>query len=57
MLELCRMAFLRVDKQDGEQYLRIVRSKRTAGKPTHQTIYNLGKVSDYTPEQLKRFGT
>jgi transposase len=57
MLKLCRMAFLRVDKQDGEQYLRIVRSKRTAGKPTHQTIYNLGKVSDYTPEQLKRFGT
>jgi transposase len=51
------MAFLRIDKQDGEQYLRIVRSKRMNGKPTHQTVYSLGKVSDYTPEQLKRFGT
>jgi transposase len=51
------MAFLRIDKKDGEQYMRIVSSKRKAGKPTHETIYNLGKVSDYTPDQLKRFGT
>ena len=51
------MAFLRIDKKDGEQYMRIVASKRKQGKPTHETIYNLGKVSDYTPEQLKRFGT
>jgi len=51
------MAFLRIDKKEGEQYLRIVASKRKSGKPTHETIYKLGKVSDYTPEQLKRFGT
>jgi transposase len=54
--DFCDMAFLRIDKKDGEQYMRIVASKRKAGKPTHQTIYNLGKVSDYTPAQLKRFG-
>jgi transposase len=51
------MAFLRIDKKDGEQYLRIIRSKRSNGKVIKQTVYSLGKVSDYTPEQLKRFGT
>lgn len=51
------MAFLRIDKKDGEQYLRIIRSKRQDGKVLKKTVYNLGKVSDYTPEQLKRFGT
>lgn len=51
------MAFLRIDKKDGEQYLRIIRSKRNNGKVIKETVYSLGKVSDYTPEQLKRFGT
>lgn len=50
------MAFLRIDKKDGEQYLRIIRSKRNNGKVIKETVYSLGKVSDYTPEQLKRFG-
>ena len=50
------MAFLRIDKKDGDQYIRIVKSKRKDGKPVQQTVYSLGKVSDYTPEQLQRFG-
>jgi transposase len=50
------MAFLRVDNKDGEQYIRIVAARRKNGKPLQETVYNLGKVSDYTPDQLKRFG-
>lgn len=51
------MAYMRIDKKEGEQYIRIVASKRKEGKPRQETVYNLGKVSDYTPVQLKRFGT
>ena len=51
------MAYLRIDKKDGEQYLRIIASKRNKGKVLKKTVYSLGKASDYTPEQLKRFGT
>ena len=47
---------MRIDKKDGDQYIRIVKSKRENGKPVQQTVYSLGKVSDYTPEQLQRFG-
>lgn len=50
------MAFLRIDKQNAQQYIRIVRSKRVNGKLTHETVYNLGKVSDCIPKQLKRLG-
>jgi transposase len=50
------MAYLKVDHKSGEQYLRIVESKRVDGKPTKKTLYSLGKVSDYTPSMLKRFG-
>ncbi len=38
------------------KYIRIVKSNRKNGKPVQQTVYSLGKVSDYTPEQLQRFG-
>ena len=48
---------MRVDIKNGEQYIRIVASKRKNGKPIQETVYNLGKVSDYTPKQLQRFGT
>jgi transposase len=51
------MAFMRIDKKDGEQYIRIVTAKRKHGRPSQETVYSLGKVSDYTPDQLKRFGT
>lgn len=50
------MAFMRIDKKDGDDYIRIVKSKRKDGKPVQETIYSLGKVSDYTPAQLQRFG-
>jgi hypothetical protein len=50
------MAFMRIDKKDGDAYIRIVKSKRKDGKPVQETIYSLGKVSDYTPAQLQRFG-
>lgn len=48
---------MRVDNKNGEQYIRIVASKRKKGKPTQETVYSLGKVSDYTPTQLRRFGS
>ena len=51
------MAYLRIDKKEGESYIRIVASRRKHGKPLQETVYNLGKVSDYTPDQLQRFGT
>ena len=50
------MAYMRIDKKEGEQYIRIIKSKRSQGKVVKETIYNLGKVSDYTPAMLKRFG-
>ena len=50
------MAYMRIDKKDGEQYLRIIKSKRKNGKVIKETVYNLGKASDYTPAMLKRFG-
>lgn len=50
------MAYLKVDHKNGERYLRIVESRRISGKSSKKTLYSLGKVSDYTPEMLKRFG-
>lgn len=51
------MAYLRIDNKDGERYIRIIRSVRKKDQVVKETVYSLGKVSDYTPEQLKRFGT
>src|SRR4028119_2153044 len=51
------MAYMRIDHKEGEQYIRIIKSKRKEGKVVKETVYSLGKVSDYTPTQLKRFGT
>jgi transposase len=48
------MAFLRIEKKKSGDYLRIVRSVRIDGKHTHETLYSLGKIQDYTPEQLIR---
>ncbi|MEM9548405.1 MAG: IS1634 family transposase [Bacteroidota bacterium] len=51
------MPFLRIEKKSSGTYLRILESYRTnEGKPTHRTLYSLGKVEDYTPEQLRRMG-
>ena len=48
------MAFLRTDKKKSGTYLRVVKSYKVAGKTRHKTLHSLGKVEDYTPEQLER---
>lgn len=51
------MPFLRVEKKSSGTYLRILESYRdTLGKSTHRILYSLGKVEDYSPEQLRRMG-
>jgi transposase len=51
------MSFLRVEKKNSGTYLRILESYRNAdGKSTHRILFSLGKVEDYTPEQLRRIG-
>lgn len=51
------MPFLRVEKKPSGTYLRILESYRdTLGKSTHRILYSLGKVEEYTPEQLRRMG-
>jgi len=51
------MPFLRVEKKSSGTYLRILESYRDSeGKSTNRILYSLGKVNDYTPEQLRRIG-
>jgi transposase len=51
------MPFLRAEKKSSGTYLRILESYRTKdGKSTHRILYSLGKVEDYTPEQLRAIG-
>lgn len=51
------MPFLRIEKKRSGTYLRILESYRDKrGKPTHRILHSLGKVEDYTPEQLRRIG-
>jgi transposase len=52
------MAFLRVENKKSGSYIRIVESYRNEnGDSRHRILYNLGKVSDYTPEELRRIGS
>lgn len=52
------MAFLRIENKKSGKYLRIVESYRDeSGKNKQRVLYSLGKVEDYTPEQLRRIGT
>ncbi len=48
------MAFLRVEKKKSGTYLRIIQSFKFGGKSKHKTIHSLGKVEDYTVDQLER---
>jgi len=48
------MAFLRVEKKKSGTYLRIIQSYKVEGKPRHKTLHSLGKVEDYSPDQLER---
>lgn len=51
------MAFLRQDKKANGTYLRIVQSYRSEdGKSRHRTLFNLGKVEDYSADALKKIG-
>ena len=50
------MAFLKIEKKTSGNYLRIVESYRQDGKTKHKTLHSLGKVEDYTPEQLRSIG-
>ena len=51
------MPFLKVDRKSSGNYLRILESFRNdQGKPTSRVLYSLGKIEDYTPEQLQRMG-
>jgi hypothetical protein len=48
------MAFLRVEKKKSGTFLRIIQSYKIDGKPKHKTLYSLGKVEDYSADQLER---
>ena len=48
------MAFLRIEKKKSGSYLRIVETFREGGSVKQKTLYTLGKVEDYSPDQLKR---
>ena len=47
------MAFLRIDKKKSGRYIRIVQSYKESGRSKHRTLYSLGKVEDYSAEQLE----
>lgn len=48
------MAFLRVEKKKSGTYMRIIQSYRVDGRSKHKTLYSLGKVEDYSPDELER---
>jgi transposase len=48
------MAFLRIEKKKSGSYLRIVETFRESGAIKHKTLYSLGKIEDYSADQLKR---
>lgn len=51
------MSFLRVEKKPSGTYLRILESfRKEDGKPSHRILYNLGKLEDYTSEELRSIG-
>lgn len=50
------MAFLRVEKKSSGNYLRIVEGQRVDGKVVQKTLYSLGKIEDYPPNQLRSIG-
>ncbi len=51
------MPFLRIEKKSSGTYLRILESYRDAnGISKHRILHTLGKVQDYTSEQLRSIG-
>jgi transposase len=47
------MSFIRKDRKGKEVYLRIVKNERQGDKIIQKNLYSLGKLSDYTPENLQ----
>ncbi len=51
------MSFLKVERKSSGTYLRIIESYRNdQGQVRHRIVHSLGKVEDYTPEQLRQIG-
>lgn len=51
------MPFLKVERKASGTYLRILESYRNdAGRPTSRVLHSLGKLADYTPDQLRSIG-
>ena len=51
------MSFLRIEKKPSGTYLRILESfRKEDGKPSHRILHNLGKLEDYTLEELRNMG-
>lgn len=50
------MAFLKIDKKQNGNYIRLVESYREKGKVRNRVIASLGKAEDYTPIMLRRMG-
>ena len=51
------MPFLKIEQKSSGTYLRITESYRDdEGKSRHRILHNLGKVNDYSPEQLRSIG-
>jgi hypothetical protein len=56
-LDLCSMSFLKVERKSSGTYLRIIESYRDdQGRTRHRIVHSLGKVEDYTAEQLRQIG-
>src|SRR6266496_3833834 len=55
--DFCSMSFLKVERKSSGTYLRIIESYRDdQGQTRHRIVHSLGKVEDYTPEQLQQIG-
>src|SRR6266536_958631 len=55
--DFCSMSFLKVERKSSGTYLRIIESYRDdQGQTRHRIVHSLGKVEDYTPEQLRQIG-
>jgi len=56
-LDFCTMSFLKIERKSSGTYLRIMESYRDeGGQARHRIVHSLGKVADYTPEQLRQIG-
>lgn len=57
MAYFCSMPFLKIEKKSSGTYLRIVESYRDEnGSSRHRILHSLGKVEQYTSEQLRTIG-